>query len=71
MSQDVRSYREIVAAHPVPWMPVSVPGFHNGMALLKVIDSTGQEVPMFTLLRVIQLVTSAPQTATAPVPPAP
>lgn len=64
---DTRTYNQIKEAHPVPWQPVMVPGHHNGMALLRVIDAKGIEVPMFTMLRVIQLITSAPQTG-APTP---
>lgn len=54
---DTRSLQEIVQAHPVPWKPRTVPVTINGQTLIKIFDKANVEVPMFTILRVVQLVT--------------
>lgn len=54
---DARSLAEITGQHPVPWAPRTVPMMINGQTLIKVFDNAGAEVPLFTMLRVVQLVT--------------
>lgn len=54
---DNRSLAEITGQHPVPWAPKAVPMMINGQTLIKVFDKAGLEVPLFTMLRVVQLVT--------------
>lgn len=61
---DPRTLQEITAAHPVPWTLRTASMVINGQALIQVIDKAGQEVPLFTMLRVVQLV--ADKLATQP-----
>lgn len=54
---DTRNLNEITAQHPLPWSQATLPGIRGGMAQVAVFDATGREVPLFTLLRIVQLVT--------------
>lgn len=55
---DTRSFPEIMLAHPVPWVCRVVPGIQHEMARLILVDAAGQEVPLFTMLRVIEIITN-------------
>jgi hypothetical protein len=55
---DDRTLAQIAQAHPVPWRHHVTPSARGSVqAQVRVIDAAGQEVPLFTLLRVIDLVT--------------
>lgn len=60
--QDGRTFPEIRAAHPFPWKTVMVA---NAPGRITVLDNNRQEVPLFTMLRVVELLTAAAQ-QTAP-----
>ena len=54
---DNRTLQEIIQAHPVPWVHRTHPLIINGQTRIMVLDKAGVEVPLFTMLRIVQLVT--------------
>ena len=54
---DNRSFQEIMAQHPAPWSPRTMRQLMSGQAVIQLFDKSGVEVPLFTMLRVVQLVT--------------
>ena len=67
MIEDPRNYTQIRAEHPFPWDSRVIPGLiRNGMAEVKVVDAAGKEVPLFTILRLAEIITTAktPEPAT-------
>lgn len=54
---DTRNLPEIREAHPFPWVAGAVKGSKKGE--VEVTDAKGAVVPLFTMLRLVEIVTTA------------
>ncbi len=67
MTNDPRTLKEVLAAHPAPWQIITLPIVINGATQLRMADAVGNEVPLFTALRIVELVLNASKaSATSP-----
>lgn len=59
---------QIQEKFPFPWKLVTLPGVKHGMAEVAHIAANGLQVPMFTALRVVEIVSTRIAQGTSPAP---